>query len=765
MSNTSLDIEVETSDEGAKLVWLWQGRRALSLAEPASIEIGAAGSLTPGGKRYSQAYREAAPEGEAVAANREIVCPEGVFRLTDRWRRVDAAAWRVDRRLEIVDVAGRAGVRLLLELAPLLPHRAYRDFRYFAPPALYDLNDLNDDGVEDYLDTTSLHFREDRLTYLTLFAFSGQARLGFALSRADLPGFDSLPERRHGDSAFLQATDIGSLGIEPERDGDGVNLLAAYPFAERTKSHALLVKERVPFAAFYPAKKNETLSVSYLLRFVPAGNVHEAMAGLWRIRFDELAPRPVELPAPLDEMTRLRLEALERFFIEEKDGARAAGFVTNCHPQDGAQLSNVIQFGFTGQNNLNAFNLLRAGDRVGDAERRRKALRVMTFFVEIAGRSNLGLIPGFYNADTRSFGSWWTGLILPLAYAEPGADLEKLMGPLYQLLRDVIESLRDREGAYLRCVAEEYSALIEAFRYERERGGAHPEWLAASVVFGEFLLGAQESDGSWSRAYDFDGRAISTPQSWFGQTEVQQKSSTATVVPFLVDLHDLTGDPRFLESARRAGDYAEGNFVDRIRFNGGIHDSIYAKPQLVDGESIMFCMRALVRLYRATGEGRYLAGARRAADLVVTWIVLWDVPLPAGSTLARFGFRSTGWMSCDAPGAGYIHPMGVLAVPDLVEMGLLTGDRAYIRAAQLLQAGCNETVAVPQRDWGYAFPGLQEEGLLISWWFADDPMFGETGFGGRGKGEGNKTCLPWISAVSVYAYEEMVARYGASEAF
>lgn len=754
------EIRIETSDDGASLEWLWEGRRVLSSPKPASLEIGVPGSLTPSGERRSQAYGKAAQDGEAITADREIALAEGVFRLADRWRRIDETAWRVDRSLTAVDIASPVGVRLLMELAPLLPRRAYGDFRYFAPPALYDLNDLNDDGVEDYLGARSLHFREDRLTFLTLLAFSESAGLGFALSRADLPQFDSPPERRRGETAFLQATDIGSLGVEPEREGDGVRLLAAYPFAERTKSHALLVRQRSPFAAFYPMKKSETLSVSYQLRFVAAANVHEALASLWRIRLEELAPRPVALGLDLGEIAALRLEALERFYIEEADGARAAGFVTNCHPQDGAQLSNVIQFGFTGQNNLNAFNLLRAGDRLGDAERRRKALRVMTFFVEIAGRSNLGLIPGFYNADTRSFGSWWTGLILPLAYAKPGADLEKLMGPLYQLLRDVIEALRDRDGAYLRCVSEEYSALIDAYRYERERGRTHADWLAAAFVFGEFLLGAQGTDGSWRRAYDFEGRAIVAPESWFGGTEVQQKSSTATVIPLLIDLHDLTGDARFLDSARRGGDFVERAFVDRIRFNGGIHDSIYAKPQLVDGESIIFCMQALMRLHRATGEGRYLAGARRAADLVATWIVLWDAPLPEGSTLQRFGFRSTGWMACDAPGAGYIHPMGLLAVPDLVEMGLLTGDRAYFRAAELLQAGCNETAAVPQRDWGLAFPGLQEEGLLISWWFADDPMFGETGSGGRGKGEGNKTCLPWISAVSVSAFEDMLARYG-----
>ncbi len=72
--------------------------------------------------------------------------------------------------------------------------------------------------------------------------------------------------------------------------------------------------------------------------------------------------------------------------------------------------------------------------------------------------------------------------------------------------------------------------------------------------------------------------------------------------------------------------------------------------------------------------------------------------------------------------------------------------------------GCSNTR--PFAD-SATFPG--HKGLLISWWFSDDPMFGETGFGGRGKGEGNKTCLPWISAVSVHAFEEMIAQYGTTD--
>jgi hypothetical protein len=755
-------LEIERSAQGDRLRWRRGDESLLILAAPATIEIGPADGRDVQGTRHTSAFRGSAHSGEGIETVAYIATMPARFRLSDRWERVAGDTWRIDRRLEIVSVAAPCGVRLLLELGPATVKRGYGDFHYFAPPALYDLNDLNEDGVEDYLDTRSLHFRDDRLNLLTFLAYSDSAKLGFALSRSRIPQFDAKPQRGSGERAFLQETDIGSLGIEPVDDG-GVMLTAAYPFAERTRSHALLVKERAPFAAFCPAVQGKVLAVSYLVRVLEAEDMHAALWSVWRRRFEELKPQPVALPATLDRISAARYDALLNYAIEETDGVRAAGFVTNCHPQDGRQLSNVIQFGFTGQNNLNAFNLLRAADRDANPEHRRKALRVLDFFVETAERSGLGLIPGFYNADTRQFGSWWTGLVLPLAYAAPGGDLERLMGPLYQLLRDVIEALRDKDGIYLRCVAEEHDALVAAYRHERQRGADRAAWLAAARAFAEFLIAAQEPDGAWRRAYTFAGEPMTEPASWFGATEVQQKSSTATVIPFLVALHGLTGDARLLAAAERAGAFVAGNFVDRMRFNGGIHDSIYARPQLVDGESIMFVMRALLHLHQATGRGDYLAGARRAAQLVVTWICLWDVPLPADSTLAHFGFRSTGWMACDAPGAGYIHPMGILAVPDLIEVGRLTGEDLLLSAAELLLAGCSETVALPGKDWGYAAPGLQEEGLLISWWFADDPMFAETGFGGRGKGEGNKTCLPWISAVSLYAYEEMMARYGTTD--
>jgi hypothetical protein len=337
------------------------------------------------------------------------------------------------------------------------------------------------------------------------------------------------------------------------------------------------------------------------------------------------------------------------------------------------------------------------------------------------------------------------------------------MGPVYDHMKYAIEPLRTLDGTYLRCMAEEHGALLRAYEAEQERGFEHPSWIQAVTKFGEFLLRAQEDDGSWRRAYDFNAIGITEPRAWFGETELNQKSSTATAVPVLATLARLTGEERWIAAARSAERFTAEHYVADLKFNGGIHDSIYSRAQLVDSESILFAMRASLTVWQQSADPAALASAVDAAKVLSTWIYLWDVPLPPSSTLAQNGFRSTGWSACDTSGAGYIHPYEIHAAPDLFELALAAEDGTLALIAELVLLGSSETVATPERDWGYARPGLQEEGLLVSWWLIDDPMFAGTGFGGRGKGEGNKTCLPWISAVGIDAYDELIRRFGTAD--
>ena len=746
---------------GIRLTPSAAGADAIVVPAPVTAEfLVAAGRDDEAVERVERGYDSVRAVGDAWEAEAEISVGTGRYRVRDRWT-MEAATASLHRRVESIE-RGEEPLRVLLEAD--LAGSSFDDMQLFAPPALYDLNDINGDGLEDFLDTRELVYRDDRLTGLTVLAYSPATGTGYALSRDDVPEFDDIPSRVSGQQNLVQRTDIGALGLMPSATGS-TTLVAAYPFVERSRSHALTSEGREPWGAFWPmdATADAPFEVTYSLSSIAGATAVDCLWSLWDDRMNVLSPRAVELTDTLETITRLRVEALLPYYGEgapTPSGAQPAGFVTNNHPQNGVQLENIIQYGFTGQNVLNAHHVLSYAGSTSDPDAREKALKVIDFFVAQADESPYGLTHTLFDLDTGKTANWWSGLVLPLAYAEDGDDLQALMGPVYEHMKYAIEPLRHLDGTYLRCMAEEHAALLRVYEAERARGAEHPEWLAAAKRFGEFLLTAQEEDGSWRRAYDFEGAPVTEPAAWFGETELNQKSSTATAVPVLAALYRATGDDRWLQSARKAEAFTSTWFVGELRFNGGIHDSIYSRPQLVDSESILFSMRASMAVWQLTGDDRALRSATDAARILATWIYLWDVPLPPSSTLAGYGFRSTGWSACDTCGAGYIHPYEIHAAPDLLEIAIGAQDARLAEIADLVLVGSSETVATAAKDWGYARPGLQEEGLLVSWWLIDDPMFVGTGFGGRGKGEGNKTCLPWISAVGIDAYSECMSRFG-----
>jgi hypothetical protein len=740
------------------------GTELLAGSAPVVVEVSepAGGGLAE--RRIECAYDAVSDAGDAVVAVATVQDESGArLRVEDRWTGTGEGSWRLDRALVVERRPRPIGVRLGLQLRTGHPAGTrWTDMRYFAPPALYDRNDLDGDGLEDYLGTQTLTFREDRLSALSVLAYDPRLELGFGLARLDPPAFDSIPDRPGRERSFWQRTDVGSLGVEPV-DGQ-LALVAEYPFCERDRSHALLLRERPGWGAFLPVDAGERLEVSYAIEVRGAPDLHAALWASFAGRLRELAPQPTPLPATHEALNAHRTDALMHYYVgaERRHGTAApAGFVTNCHPQDGRQLENIIQWGFTGQTVLNAHNVIRLGRRDGRDDLVLAGSRVVDFFVEGAHLPETGMFHTYFDVDRGRMGSWWTGLLLPLAYAEPGAALEALMGPLYHHMEPAIRQLQGIEGSYLRCMSEDVHALTLLLRFERREGREHADWLAAARRFGEFLLRTQEADGGWCRAYDHAGAPLRG--GWFGATDDHQKSSTASAIPTLLGLFELTGDARYRAAALRAGELVRRRFIGELRFNGGVHDSVYAQPQLIDSESLLFPLKAMVELGRADDDPAWWEGAVEAARLLASWIWLWDVPLPAGSTLQRHGFRSTGWAGCDTSGAGYVHPFELIAVPDLVEAARHAGDGALLDVAQLALHGCNQTVAVPGHDWGYAMPGLQEEGYLISWWLIDDPIFADTGFGGRGKGEGNKTCFPWIPAVAIGAYWRLLDDHGTAD--
>ncbi len=672
----------------------------------------------------------------------------------------------------MIEKGASQGIRLCTDVI-LFPEENYRfeDMRYFAPPAIFDKNDLDEDGYEDYFHTKKTVFRDDRFNYPMFLYYSEILKHGVRIERDVLPAYDSIPERpivnSTGEKAsiFLQKTDIGSMGVDGS-DGQNARLRAYYPFAEGDATIGLYILKTVPFGAFWPTETDGTFHVCYRLSDRRHDDFHEACWYSVKEVIRTKQPQADPLPAPPEEIVKWRLDALDRYYIEKnaaEDLNEPAGYVLNCHPQDGKQLENIIQYGFTGQNILNACNVLRYGYEYENKEYIRKARKTADFFSDTIHIKDSGMFYNLYNIDTKEVNFWWTGLLLPLAYAR-GEELEALMGPLYEYRKSIIDVLTKMKGAYLRCMNEDATALLRLYLLEKKHGYEHENWREAILNYADFLLRTQEKDGSWYRAYSLDGTPLKEPEIWFGGTIYEQRSSTGTSISFLVEMYQMTGEQRYLDAAEKAGKFVKEYIIDRVKFSGGVHDSIYAKGELIDNESILYPMFGMLSLYEETKKEEYLEGAVRAAHYYASWVCLWKIPLPKNSSLEKYGFNSIGMGACDTCGAGYLHPFQLMGIAETAQIAVYAKDKELFEAARLYWLGCNQTVELPGKTWGYALKGLQEEGYLASWWAADDPMFSsDTGFGNRLKGEGNKTCFPWINAVGVKAYWALLDRFGTTD--
>lgn len=741
----------------------------LSLNIPVQVDFwnkseGTVSQVTLGG-----AYDNVAKVDKGYVCSGRVTHPQGVVcKVSDVWERTDANQWKVSRTLVVEKGLPDWGIRSSLDFSTEFDDKPlYKDFQYFIPPSMYDKNDLDDDGVDDYLQTQKIMFREDRLSTLSAMAYHPGKKVSLTISRDDIPTFDDNPDRPNKERVFFQKTDIGSLGMWPKDGDEGQILLRAkYPFFEGERSHALVLKERFSWESYWPALTGETLEVSYSIRIDEAPTFLDGVWKMYTTRMHELQPELVPLSASASELAKYRTDVLDRYFMyrtADEDPLEPAGYVMNCHPTEGVQLSDIIQFAFTGENSLSSYVCMRQGYHEGNKALIDHAVLALNFFADKTQIPESGLYYSLYSFSKSSYDFWWTGLLLPLAYAE-GEELRALMGPVYDYRKEVIEKLKEVKGVYLRFMNEEVYGMLLCYQLQKKMGNEYANWLESAKRYAEFLLDKQADDGTWYRAYDVSGNPMIEPELQFGKTYYEQKCSSATSILVLGELYRITGDERYLAAAEKAAKYIAEAYIESVKFCGGVFDGLaYNKSILVDDEGIFFPMLAMYEMYLLTKKEYYLSEALRAAYLHASFTYLWDVPLPPESTLAKHGFRTVGQCACDIGTPGYTHPFEIRGVATMVHLAELSGDKDLLEVAELTWNGSNQSVSVPGKDWGYKYYGLQEEGYLLSWCHLDDPIFEDTAFGHRWKGEGNKTCFSWISEGAQVTYWQLMDRYNTAD--
>ncbi|GAA1567320.1 MULTISPECIES: hypothetical protein [Kribbella] len=313
--------------------------------------------------------------------------------------------------------------------------------------------------------------------------------------------------------------------------------------------------------------------------------------------------------------------------------------------------------GFVGQQVPAGYQLLRSGLLDGDAARLAKGKAILDFWATESPLPN-GLVRLWIDGDQPRWRDW------------------------YQI--------------FVRVASDGMDGMVDACRLMRDRGEPVATWEKAVTGFADFLVSKQYADGSFARSYTMDGSVAS-----------DARTNTSHPIRFLCHTAALTGDGKYRKAAVAAGQWYVANTKD-WQFIGGTADN----PNVLDKEAGGMAFNAALALHDLTGEDRWLELAKRAADFTETWLVGWrwriDTPRRSYARDGAFG------LSFIASGHSGIDNWICYQSWNFYRLFLFTGDTHYRDVATtILTAGVRTTELTGQSQ-GYAVPGLVEEAVGLS---------------------------------------------------
>ena len=249
----------------------------------------------------------------------------------------------------------------------------------------------------------------------------------------------------------------------------------------------------------------------------------------------------------------------------------------------------------------------------------------------------------------------------------------------------------------LRATGEDMRNMVDIYRRERAAGRLHPEWIGWVKSYTDWLLTQQREDGSF-------------PESWQGGTGKVTDNSGATTyaaVPLLVRMSKETGEKKYLDAAIRAADSIWTNYGSKGVYIGATGGDV------ADKESGMLSTEAFLDLYDCTKEPKWLERAKEAGDYAETYIWLWNVPMTPGLPDSELGWKH-GVSTVGVTGIGSNVPGEAdeyldWAVPYYARLYKATGDEHYLDVARILLHGTKSMLALPGRTYDMLGPGWQQE--------------------------------------------------------
>ena len=684
------------------------------------------------------------------------------YMVEDHWH-LDGGCVRLDRKLRVEKADKPVALRWTIEMRCKDKNAtSFDDYQFIVPGSFYNKNDTDFDGLDDYLGTFSQDYKDDRNPHLSVTCYCPKSGFTLGWLRADLPVRDATLTREQTNARhFVHDTDIGSLGFAPsEYDTHEIVFRSDYPFFERA-SFCLNV-DGSGWAAYKQMSTGDEAKASYLLFADEAESLTEAGWKVASLVMDRTLNDEIPLPFTLEEARTERRRMIDGSFrsFPDKKG-HPAGYFIHFSPRKEYGEHNILEYGFCGAQTTVSYAMLRGAQLEENPAMRTRALQTLDFFVDHMIEPS-GLPNGTYDVDTEEFVYWFTGILYPFQYSSSRDELVNYLGEqIVDSLIDAAKELKKIKGNYFRSMAESMKYLFLSYLREREAGVEHKSWYDAVVKFCDKMVQMQNEDGSWHRGYTMEGEPLTSPESWFGASDIERASGTIFPAHILVRLYQHTGDKRYLESAIRAADFIRRTYVNDVIYMGGLNDTTHIKCVKIDSIGVMYAMHSMLSVYEVTRDPELLIAARDAARILATWTYFWDVPFAEDTLLNKHGFKTTGWAACDViPAGSYVDTVFPEFVPDILRIAKHCKDLRLARLAKIVTRGMQHGLSMPQNMYGYAMSGVQCEGFMTSVWLFDTDEKEFSGAAAKNKGDDNDTCNGFVNTQAVCNLDWLADTFG-----
>jgi len=631
--------------------------------KPASIEVDRAGNDI---HELAAGYKTVRKTPAGIDAQAEIAGGDNViFRVHDKW----AIASGVLSLHRTVSVKGSApgGFDSAINFS-VDPSISWPDINFMVPGAIYGDptydGDRSPGGTLNYK-ARHLMMREDILAApLFAMSFSNGASVAFLdpAPRGDTTEEESKLTKLVMTDARFQ---FGALGAWQAEDG-AIHFGFRFPgTVEEFGGHRGEPATERWVRRYHPVTDGFTQSYQLQFRFGQGESFRDVTRDAWRWAWTTLKP-PVNY-INVEQMRRVLLDHLESQVLTI-DGRTAMPFVVDTMNDVRNWNWSMVAMGFVGKDIECADMLLREGDR--DKTPRGQKMR-QTGLDMIAT-----IIKVLHDVPLRGTG-------FDLASGTPWDHIWT--------------------APWLRNATEDMAVLMRAYRRELAQGRAHPEWLAWVKSYSDWLVQQQREDGSY-------------PRRWKpGSSEVAEPSGTSSYnpVPLLVLMTQITGDQKYQQAAIRAADYVWSTWGTRGQFIGGAIDN----PNITDKEAGMLSMEAYLSLYETTKEPKWLERAQAAGNFAESWIWIWNLPMPVDADNAQLhwkkGVPTVGLQDITAANTGSTDEYLDWAVPSYARLYKYTGDPHYLYVAKVLLHDTKSMVAIPGRQYDMKGIGWQQENFRL----------------------------------------------------